>query len=787
MVVRSAAQPFVLLLLAAGVGAAFVGELRDGLLILAGLIPLVAADVATEYRGERALEALRAASAPRARVRRDGRVSDLPACEVVPGDIVLLRVGDVVPADIRMARAERLILDRSVLTGESVPEATVVDSDPVASALADRRSMAYAGTSVVGGRGEGIVVATGHETEVGRIASGLSTTERRRSPLQLELARLVRIMLAVAIALIAITVSLGALRGNSLGQNLLAGITAAIAAIPEEPPVLLAVVLGLGAYRLLRRDVLVRRINAEEVLGAIDLIITDKTGTLTQNRLAVSSVSDLAGPVADPVRRLDLLTDALRAEEDAWEQGRGIPTSSFTRALIESIASGGGRDELEPAELVSAAPPTDSRPYSSTTARRNGHVETLVIGAPEAVADLAIDPDDPGRETWHARIDALTSSGQRVVGLARRVEGNDAVMLGLIGFADPVRDGVAEAVTAARDAGIQVVVVTGDHPTTALAIGSQVGLGSGRVTTGPEVEGWSDGDLIDRLPGLSIVARSTPETKERIVRMARGADRVVAVTGDGVNDAPALHAADVAVAMGSGTAVAREASDLVLGDDSFATLVYGIQEGRRIVDNVQKGLVFLVSTHVALLGFILIATVAGFSQALLPIQVLWLELFIDLSASVSFEREPSEPDVMHRPPRPSSTPLLTAALLGRIVVAGAFSAIGALWLMLESGGGDGHARWLAYCALVCAQAVRAYSNRSLMVPLARLGPNLFLLTACLITIAVQFSIPYIPPLAEPFVATPLGLAEWALVAVVAVAPSVTAEVARRRGRGPWVA
>ena len=283
-----------------------------------------------------------------------------------------------------------------------------------------------------------------------------------------------------------------------------------------------------------------------------------------------------------------------------------------------------------------------------------------------------------------------------------------------------------------------------------------------------------------------VVARSIPATKERIVRLARAAGHLVAVTGDGVNDAPALHAADVAVAMGSGTAVAKEASDLVLGDDSFATLVYGIAEGRRIVDNVQKGLVFLLSTHVALLGFILIATIVGYSQALLPIQILWLELFIDLSASVAFEREPAEPDLMTRPPRPPGRPLLTSELLARIAGAGGFSAIAALWLMTPAG--RLRSRALARLhGLVIAQSVRAYSNRSLVLPVTSLRRNGFLLAACLVAVAVQVLIPFVPPLADAFRASPLAPAEWVIVAGVALVPAVVAEIIGRVGRGPWVA
>ena len=309
----------------------------------------------------------------------------VPAAELVPGDIVLLQGGDIVPADIRIARAERLLIDRSVLTGKSIPEHGQRGSGPAEASLAGRHAIAYSGTSVVGGRGEGIVIATGVATEFGRIAGGLASQERRRSPLQRELDRLVRILLVVAIGLIAFTSGIGFMRGHPLGENVIAGISSAIAAIPEEPPVLLAVILGLGAYRLLRRGVLVRRLNAEETLGAVDLIVTDKTGTITQNRLEVSSVRQPGGIVDDLAERRGLLEDALRAEEDAWPDEAGIAPGSFTRALREAVAEVGGRVHLDESTLIEATPPSDELPVTRTRARRNDGVEELVLGAPEVV------------------------------------------------------------------------------------------------------------------------------------------------------------------------------------------------------------------------------------------------------------------------------------------------------------------------------------------------------------------------------------------------------------------
>ncbi len=798
---EAATEPFVILLAVAGLLAILLGEVRDGLLVLLGLIPIVGADVATEYRAERALEALRAASAPVARVRRGGIALDVAAASLVPGDVVLLRTGDVVPADIRLTSVRGLLLDQSVLTGESVPEPGSVAPDPPGAPLADRRSIAHSGTSVVGGRGEGIVVAIGPATEFGRIAGGLTDRERRRSPLQRELDRLIRILLAVAVGLIVTVTGLGFLRGQEAGANVLAGISAAIAAIPEEPPILLAVVLGLGAYRLLKRGVLVRRLNAEETLGAIDLIVTDKTGTLTENRLRVSSVRTPEGSVEDPARRLQLLTDALRAEEDAWTED-GAAVGAFSRALLEAVRGLGGSELMDAEELLDATAVSKEAPLARTRTRRDGTVEELALGAPEAVLALAGGRrvDEHGR--WRALVDRSADQGERLLALAGRREGEPWGMRALIGFADPLRPGIAAALRMAVEAGIQTIVVTGDHPLTAAAIARAAGVKWERVVTGEELAGWDDGQLAAELPNVHIVARSTPEQKERLVRVARANGRMVAVTGDGVNDAPALHRADVAVAMGSGTAVAREASDLVLGDDSFATLMYGLAEGRRIVDNVRKGLVFLISTHVALLGFVLIATLYGFGQPLLPIQILWLELFIDVSTSVAFEREPPEPDLMRRPPRPVGQPILSGRLLAAIAAAGAYSAVGALVLMathdtslspgavVNLGSGEDaftHARWVAFTALVVGQAVRAYANRSLREPVHRLAPNRVLAVGALGVILVQAAIPSIPPIAEAFRASPLDLSDWALVFLVAVVPALLAELVRSTRRVAWVA
>ena len=786
MLWHTVTEPFILVLAGAGVLAVILGETRDGLLILAGVVPIVAADVVTGYRAERALEALRAASAPIARVRRDGVPLECPAREVVIGDILLLSSGDVVAADARVISSQSALVDRAILTGESLPEPAVVMADPVDAPLTERRSVVFSGTSIVGGSAEAVVIATGADSEVGRISGALGAVGRRRSPLQIELDRLVRLLLIAALGLIVITGGAGLIRGNTLGEALLAAISAAIAAIPEEPPVLLAVILGLGAYRLLRRDVLVRRLNAQETLGAVDLILTDKTGTLTRNRLEVADVLTPAGPVPDGQERERVLADALRAEADAWQATRLGTAGAFPSAIARALEARAPLPELDPERLHHCEPAADGHPYSLVTYEGPHGLESVASGAPEAVLQLITDEPTGDFDEWHRLVLEQATAGSRLLLLASRADHERWMPEALLAFRDPLRPEIPGAMAVADAAGIQTILVTGDHPSTAAAIAREAAMPAGRVVTGMELASWDDTRLGAELASLHVVARASPDDKLRLVDVARGANRTVAVTGDGVNDAPALNHADVAVAMGSGTAVAREAADLVLGDDSYATLMNGLREGRRIIANVQKGLTFLLSTHVALLGFILIATIAGFSQPLLPIQILWTELFIDLSASVAFEREPEEPGAMQRPPRPRMRPLLDRGILIGTGLAGGFTAVAALAIILLAGGGLDHARWVAFTALVIGQVVRAYANRSLTVPVHRLSTNGFLAIAAVVGAAVQVAIPYIPALADAFRASPLTSAEWVVVTSVALAPAVVAQVARSTGRR-WIA
>jgi Ca2+-transporting ATPase len=785
----AATEPFLILLAVAGIGAVLLGETRDGLLVLAGLLPIVGADVVTSFRGERALAALRQATAPTAHVLRDGAPQEVPAASLVPGDVMLLSGGDVVGADARVLESGSLVVDRSVLTGESLPEAARATPDPPGTPLIDRRAMVYSGTSIVSGRGRAIVTATGASSELGTIAGGLGARERGRSPLQRELDRLVRILLVVAIALIVITVGLGFARGQPAGENLLAGISAAIAAIPEEPPVLLAVILGLGAYRLLKRKVLVRRLAAQETLGGVDLILTDKTGTLTMNRLEVRHVVTPDGPLTGAERR-EALHAAYCAEEEPWAAGSEARVDPVTRALYDVLVAEAAVPMLRPADLEATAGPAEGRPYAISCWVEGERRRESAFGAPEAILAFPLTLDAEQRRAWHLLAAEESARGGRCLLVAERdVDDAPWTPRAVVTFADALRDEVPAAMAMATAAGIATMIVTGDHPETARAVAREVGLPKGTVLTGEELAAMDDATLHAAFGEIRVVARALPEQKLRLVREARSLGRTIAVTGDGVNDAPALQQADVAVAMGSGSAVAREAADLVLGDDSFGTLMEGLREGRRMIANVRTGLIFLVSTHVALLGFILLGTLAGFGQPLLPIQILWLELFIDLSTAVAFEREPESPGAMEEPPRPRGKPLLGVDLLLKIGAAGGVSAAGALGILLLLPRPFEEARWVAFTALVVGQALRAYANRSLTLPIHRLPANVLLLAACSLVVVIQLVLPYLPPLATAFHATPLTLLEWGLVAVVGIVPAVVAQTVRtlRPGRVSWVA
>ena len=653
-------EPMLLLLLAATVVYLLLGNPQEAGLLAASVFIVIGLTVYQERKSEHALQALRELGTPRARVLRDGRPRIIPASEVVVGDVLLVAEGERVPADARVIEETDLFVDESLLTGESVPVRR-----PAGAAIADDDARLHASTLVVRGHGRAVVVATGARTAVGRIGVALRSIHVEPTPMQREIRRLVVLFATLAlVACVSLSGLYLVLRGGWL-PALLAGLTLAMSVIPEEFPVVLAVFLALGAYRMAQCQALVRRTPAIEALGATTVLCTDKTGTLTANRMAVAE---------------------LRSDGEASSL-HGLHTPAL-RQLLEVAALASRTHSHDPMEIALH----DAAGFASETPARRVHVREYPLsaqcqavahawvlaggaciaackGAPETVADLCRLPDDQ-RSHVMSDVDAMARRGLRVLGAAVADADADALpdalrgfafrWLGLMGFADPLRPGVAEAVAEARAAGVRVIMLTGDHLETARAIAAQAGLATdGEVLLGRDLETMDDATLARRVSTTSVFARVHPEHKLRLVNVLKRAGSIVAMTGDGVNDAPALMAAHVGVAMGSrGTDVAREAASIVLLDDNFVTVVGAIRQGRTIYANIRRAVRYILAVHVPIAGLALLPVLVGGPLVLMPLHVVFLELIIDPACTIVFEREVATGDIMRRPPRPPAERLL---------------------------------------------------------------------------------------------------------------------------------
>lgn len=697
-------EPMFGLLIAATILYLALGESSEGLFLLAGTAATVALVVIQSLRSERALAALRRLAQPLARVIRDDLERRVPASELVPGDLILISEGDRMPADARLVRGDSLRLDESLLTGE----AEAVTRFPARSN--GGASDLLAGSLVLSGAGAALVTATGQATQFGQIGVALSQIREGRTPLQRAAGRLVAGLAVLAIAFsLAITLSYGLRFGRWL-DGLLAGLTAAIALIPEEFPMVLTVFLAIGAWRLARRQVLVRRPAVIETLGAATILCVDKTGTLTENRMTLAVLVTADG------RRLapgDTGDDAARLVETAALASPSASADPMDRAVL-GVA--GARDGA----------PDRSWPLASERLaviqlwRTPRHQLAAAKGAPEAIFDLCrLDP--VRRRMLHETVEGLAREGLRVLGVAStRLSRVDAPFdlsatvfefSGFVAFSDPLRSDAPQALAAARSAGVAVAMITGDHPETALAIAGQAGLDvSAGVVTGSEIAASNPEQLAALTRDARVFARVRPDQKLALVRALQSQGQIVVMTGDGVNDAPALQAADVGVAMGGrGADVAREAADLVLLDDRFAALVGGIRLGRRIYANLRKALVYVSAVHVPIAGLALLPLMLGLPPMLFPAHVVLLELIIDPACALVFEAEPSEPDSMTRPPRRRSEPLfgprqiLGAAGQGLLILAATLAVYVAALRSLS----DEQARGLAFVALIAANLTLA--------------------------------------------------------------------------------
>jgi magnesium-transporting ATPase (P-type) len=812
----------IYVLLASATVTAVLGHLVDTIVILAVVIANAVIGFIQEGRAEQAMAAIRDMLAPRSTVLRDGRRQNLDAAELVPGDIVLVEAGDRVPADLRLLEARGLKAEEAILTGESVPVDKGTAPCPEDAALGDRSPMLFSGTLIAAGTGRGVVVATGAHTEIGRISGMLSTVETLTTPLVQQMNTFARwltvFILIVAVGLLVYGHFVGHL---PFAELFMAVVGLSVAAIPEGLPAVLTITLAVGVRAMARRNAIVRRLPAIETLGSVSVICSDKTGTLTRNEMVVTTLA-AAGQVyavdgdgyapEGPVRLGELVVDgavhpvlaeaarasalcndaALHQSGEGW-RAEGDPMEAALLALAGKLRGEGARPVADWAR-TDAIPFDAAHRYMAVLEHdHEGHARIYVKGAPEAILALCTDQLDPdGRPagldigSWHDRVEQLAAQGQRVLALAMRVVPQSHTVLntedlagrltliGLVGLIDPPRPEAIEAVAECHAAGIRVKMITGDHAATARAIAAQIGLrNTERVLTGSELETLDDAALADAAVETDVFARTSPAHKLRLVTALQARGLTVAMTGDGVNDAPALKRADAGIAMGQkGSEAAKEAAELVLADDNFASIAAAVREGRTVYDNIKKVISWTLPTNGGEAMTIVLALFAGMTLPITPVQILWVNLITAITLGLALAFEPSEPGTMRRPPRPRGQPLLTGELIWHIIlISGLFLAavFGIYSYAIDRGYPVALAQTLGLNMLVVLEIfhlffIRNIHSTSLTWAAARGTPVVW---ACLVTVtAAQFAITYLPPLQAIFGTVAVSLVDGVLIVAI---------------------
>ncbi|MDQ2068826.1 cation-transporting P-type ATPase [Natronospira bacteriovora] len=774
-----------------------------------------------EGRAEQAMNSIRRMLRTRARVRREGEMQEIDAVELVPGDIVLLESGDRVPADLRLIHARGLRTDESSLTGESVPVDKQTEPVEADTLLAEQTSMAWSGTLVASGQARGVVVATGERSEIGRISRATESVEAITTPLLKKIHQFGRQLTVVILILAALTFSLGVWwREQAMADMFFAAVGLAVAAIPEGLPAIITITLALGVQAMASRQAIVRRLPAVETLGSVTVICSDKTGTLTRNEMTVrglrtaasqvevsgggyvaeGSLKIASGPDDDRAIQELLLAATLCNESELRddENGRQISGDPMEAALLVLTE----KSEQDPRQLRRDWPRTDNIPFESE--RRymaslhhdhKGNGRILLKGAPELVLSLCRkalgsdgEPVDLDHDSWEDTLKHFSEQGQRTLALAmkscasdkRSLEESDVetglVLLGVVGLEDPPRKEAIDAVRDCQQAGIRVKMITGDHLGTAMAIGRQMGIGDGRKgMSGGDFQKHRDEELADFVERTDIYARFSPEDKLRLVRALREQKQVTAMTGDGVNDAPALRSADVGVAMGQkGTETAREASEIVLADDNFATIASAVRIGRGIYDNIRKSLLFILPTNGGQAMLILVAVMLGLSLPVTPVQVLWVNMVTAVTLALALAFEPAEPDVMQRPPRPPGEPILTPFLVWRVVFVSFLILAATFWVFhwhLDQGYAIEVARTAAVNTVVACEIFYLFNCRYLTRTVFARGGlfgNPWVPGAILLVMALQAGFTWLPFMQQLFQTEALSRESMTLILAVSL-------------------
>jgi Ca2+-transporting ATPase len=824
----------IVILLAATALSAVLGHGVEAVAITVIVLFAVVLGFVQEYRAERALEALRRMAAPTATVLRDGQETELLARDVVPGDVLVLRAGNLIAADARVLEAVNLQTQEAALTGESLPvEKQLAPLADPELALGDRKNMVYAGTAVTYGRGRALVVATGMKTEFGKIAELLQTVETGKTPLQENLDKLGHALARAAFVIVAVIAALGLFRGQPFVEMLVFAIALAVAVVPEALPAVVTISLALGVQRLVKRRALMRRLPAVETLGSTSVICSDKTGTLTKDEMTARKLYvaghflDVSGagyeprgefscngvrversePLAHLLRAATLASDAQigRNGTDGTWRVRGDPTEG---ALVVAAEKAG----LSKKDLDARFPRVHEIPFASETKRMTtlqatpDGVVAYAKGAPEVILDSCTSQlmadgerrlDAAGRTQVLDAARHMASEALRVLAVATRTDATpqnaqrEMTLLGLVGMIDPPRPEAQVAVQTCEHAGIRVVMITGDHPTTAQAVARELGLlKTGRVVTGAELEEMSKAEFERNVEHIDVYARVSPAHKLRVVTALQNKGHVVAMTGDGVNDAPALKKADIGVAMGiTGTDVAKEAAAMTLTDDNFASIVAAVEEGRGIFGNIKKYLMFLLSCNVGEIILMAGATLLGLPLPLTAVQILYVNLATDGLPALALAIDPPEPDLMRRRPRNPRTGIFTRPVVTLMLVGGVWTAVVNLGLFawtLNADRGAVEAMTMTFVSLVLIQFVAAYNFRSDRLSVRkRPFANRWLNLAIVWELALLMLVIYLPVLQEPFGTFSLRAMDWAIVVGISLTILPVLELAKWMVRRGW--